>query len=112
MDTYDEGNLLKTKCGAATFGNIFTNDPMHYHLTAIGWLSFSMLIIFGVVFFLKLIPVLSFLICPMFQIRVGKMLKKKPAQIKDTSNMSQKSINFMRKVEERRKLRAAGKPAN
>lgn len=73
-------------------------------------LTIIMVSIFTIVFFLKLIPVLSFLICPMFQIKVGKMLKGKPAEVKDSINISQKSKNFNKKIAERRRLRELNRP--
>jgi hypothetical protein len=102
----ESGDVLKTKCGEKVYlKDMFSNQMMENHLLIVKIMTLIMLTVFTIVFFLKLIPVLAFLICPMFQIKVGKMLKRKPSEVKDSIHISQKSANFNKKVAERRRLR-------
>ena len=79
----------KDKCAKIGYlKDIFSNEMMDIHLMIIKVMFIIMLTTFTIVFFFKLIPVLSFLICPMFQIKVGKLCKGKPAEIKDSIHIS------------------------
>jgi hypothetical protein len=76
--------------------------PKKLHYLIIRWISFIMLLVFGLVLLIKLTSLLTFALCPVFKYRVTKKMVASPILAPDAERDSQKTLSFRIAVQRRK----------